>query len=215
MRNLLLVLVLFLLVVIPFLVWGEWFSAMFSDQAAIETLEAYGNWAWGIGILLLMGDLFLPLPATVIMSALGFIYGPVLGGFIAALGSFFSGLLAYILCRTLGQKVALYILGEKDLEKGGRIFARSGGWMVAVSRWLPVFPEVIACMAGLHQMNWRKFTIALFCGSLPLGFVFAYIGFAGTEAPFFALIVSAVLPVFLWLIAQYLLRRLSRPLVDQ
>ena len=210
MRNWLVFGFLLLLIIIPFLIWGEWFTELFSSDRAIQSLQASGNWAWALGMVLLIGDLFLPLPATIIMSAIGYIYGPILGGLLASLGSFLSGLLAYGLCRAMGLKAALFILGEKDLEKGKEVFAKNGGWIVAVSRWLPVLPEAISCMAGLNQMDARKFLMALACGSLPLGFVFAYIGHAGETYPYLAILVSALLPPVLWLIAQWLLRKLSK-----
>lgn len=210
MRNWLVFGALAVFVIVPFLVWGDWFTELLSEDGSIELLRNYGPWAWAVGILLLIGDLFLPLPATVIMAALGYLYGPVWGGLLSAFGSFLSGLLAFGLCRSLGRKGALWILGEKDLEKGERTFRKNGGWIVAISRWLPVLPEIVACMAGLNQMRWRNFTIALACGSIPLGFVFAYIGYTGIEHPLFALIVSAGLPPLLWLLAQYFLRRLQR-----
>lgn len=210
MRNWLVFGILAVLIIVPFLIWGDWFTQLFSESGSIEILQNYGPWAWFAAMLLLIGDLFLPLPATVIMAALGYLYGPVWGGFLSAAGSFLSGLLAFELSRSLGQKGARWILGEKDLEKGKRTFHKNGGWIVAISRWLPVLPEIIACMAGLNRMRRRNFTIALACGSLPLGFVFAYIGSTGKESPLLAIVLSAGLPPLLWLIAQYFLRRLQR-----
>ena len=54
--------------------------------------------------------------------------------------------------------------------------ANGGGWVVALSRALPILPEVISCTAGLVRMPFRKFTVALACGSAPMGFLFAAIG---------------------------------------
>ncbi len=210
MRRWSVVLFLVLLIVVSFLIWGDWFSAIFSEENAVAELSEYGRLAWLIGIVLLIGDLFLPLPATIIMSALGYIYGPLLGGVLATSGNFLSGMLAYGLCRALGRKGASWILGAEGLTKGEVQFANRGGWIVAISRWLPIVPEVVACMAGLHQMKANKFMVALLCGSLPLGFVFAYVGHTGHAAPYAALVASAVLPAVLWLAAQYMLRRYMR-----
>ena len=209
MRNWLVFGALATMIIVPFLIWGEWFTQLFSEQGAIQELQDYGRWAWIAGIILLIGDLFLPLPATVIMSALGYIYGPLVGGLLAVLGNVLSGLLAYALCRALGRRGALWILGEKDFEKGELLFARNGGWMVAISRWLPILPEIISCMAGLNQMKFRHFLVGLICGALPLGFVFAYIGYTGLEHPYLAVLISAGLPPIFWGIAQYLLRKLT------
>jgi uncharacterized membrane protein YdjX (TVP38/TMEM64 family) len=187
------------LFLVSFLIWGGSLEEMFSQANTVAWLEGYGAWAWAAGTVLLMLDLLLPIPGTVVMSALGFVYGPVLGGLVASLGSFLSGAFGYTVCRMLGRRGARRILGEEGLEKGERIFTNMGGWLVVLSRWLPLFPEVVACMAGLARMPARSFYIALACGSVPLGFVFAAVGSAGVEHPALALVLSAVLPPLLWL----------------
>jgi membrane protein DedA with SNARE-associated domain len=88
------------------------------------------------------------------------------------------------------------------LAKGEKLFSKVGGWLVVFSRWLPLFPEVIACMAGLTRMPARSFHLAMACGSFPLGFVFAYIGHAGADHPTLAIVLSATLPPILWLSVQ-------------
>lgn len=206
MRNWWVVLFLAILIIASFLIWGEWFANIFTEEGVNHVLNNYGQWAWLFGIGLLIGDLFLPLPATILMSGLGFIYGPILGGLLATLGNFLSGLLAYGICRSLGREGAVRILGEKDLAKGEKVFNTNGGWIVAISRWLPIIPEIVSCMAGLNQMRFRFFAVALLCGSLPLGFTFAYIGYYGVTHPAMAVVISAGLPFILWLIAQYFLR---------
>jgi uncharacterized membrane protein YdjX (TVP38/TMEM64 family) len=206
--------ILALLVLIPFLIWGEGFERRFTQAGAIEWLRDYGRWAWAPGILLLISDLFLPIPATAVMAALGFIYGPFAGGLIATLGSFCSGALAYLLCRRFGRPVAVRVLGEEELMEGERLFARVGAWLVVLSRWLPIFPEVIACMAGLARMPAWAFFTALACGSAPLGFVFAAIGHAGVTHPVLAIVLSAGLPPLLWLAVQPLFLAKRRAKID-
>ena len=198
MRLLWVFLGLAVLVLIPFLIWGEGFERAFTVEGAVDWLRGYGTWAWAAGALLLVMDLVLPIPATAVMAALGFVYGPLAGGLIGAAGSFLSGLLAYGVCRLFGRRGAARILGERDLVRGERLFAEVGGWLVVLSRWLPVFPEVIACMAGLTRMPARSFMAALACGSIPLGFAFAAVGHAGVERPVLAIALSALLPPALW-----------------
>jgi uncharacterized membrane protein YdjX (TVP38/TMEM64 family) len=199
LRLFLIFLGLAVLVLIPFAIWGEGFERSLSGAAAIDWLTQHGRWAWAAGIVLLVSDLFLPVPATAVMAALGYVYGPFVGGLIGAFGSCLAGGLAYGLCRTLGQPAARRLLGPEGLADGERLFARVGGWLVVLSRWLPVFPEVIACMAGLTRMPARIFALALVCGSAPLAFTFAAVGHAGVERPLLAIGLSALLPPLLWL----------------
>ena len=118
-----------------------------------------------------------------VMSAAGYLYGALIGGAVSAVGSFLSGMIAYGLCRAFGHGIAERLAGKEDLRRGEALFRRRGAWLVALSRWLPLLPEVIACLAGATRMPFRTFTVALACGSVPLGFVYAAIGAAGQSTP--------------------------------
>ena len=121
-----------------------------------------------------------------------------------------SGIVACSLCRALGRPAAKWIAGDDGLARGEELFARDGGWLVALSRWTPVLPEAVACLAGIMRMPWRTFLVALTCGSLPLGFTFAAIGHVGQDRPGLALLLSGAAPVFLWLIAARLMKKRQR-----
>ena len=207
MRNWIVFGVLFMLILISFMLFGDTFSKLFAEENMIQFFRDYGKYAWLIGILLLIADLFLPLPGTIIMSTMGFVYGPWIGGLLAVAGNFLSGMLAFFLCLALGEKGSKWILGDRDYTKGHQLFRERGGYIVALSRWLPILPEAISCIAGLNRMPVQNFVIALLCGSLPLGFIFAYIGYRGLDEPLLAIVVSAILPLVLWILAQFLLRK--------
>jgi len=210
-RHLLLLILLLLAGVIgPFLIWGEWFDRVLTIEGAQQWMESYGRWAWAAGLALLVGDIVLPIPSTVVMSALGWMYGWFIGGLLAAGGSVLSGLVAYGACRWLGRPAARWIAGEDGIQRASELMEKGGGWLVAVSRWMPVLPEAVACLAGLARMRWRTFWLALVCGSVPLGFAFAAIGHLGHSNPALALILSAVLPIGLWALARRFRGRKNR-----
>ncbi|HZX74536.1 MAG TPA: VTT domain-containing protein, partial [Cyclobacteriaceae bacterium] len=118
------------------------------------------------------------------------------------------GAFGYWLCRLSGEKLAIKLLGDKDYERGKKLFANNvGGLMVVFSRWLPIFPEVMACMAGLTRMPARDFHVALACGSLPLGFVFAFVGYTGKENPVLAIALSAIVPVIIYLLVRPIFKK--------
>jgi len=198
MRIWLLFLALALLFAVPFILFGDAFEAWLSGDGAKKWLESFGSWAWAVAVALLVGDLVLPVPATAVMTGLGILYGPLAGGLIGAAGSFLSGSLAYVACRFAGRRAARVLAGAEDLARGEKFFARSGGWAVAFSRWMPLMPEVVACMAGLVRMQAARFFLALACGSLPMALVFAALGHAGAEKPIIALAASAIIPLVLW-----------------
>lgn len=185
-------------------------ETLFSAESTIQWLEGYEDWAWAAGIGLLLLDFLLPVPGTAVMSALGYVYGAWLGGLIASAGSVSAGLFAYGISRLLGPRAARKLIGGQDYEKGKILFANAGGWIVAVSRWLPLLPEIIACMAGLTRMPFGRFLLALICGSLPLGFVFAYIGSTGSNHPALAILLSAGIPPVLWLITNRCVSKITK-----
>jgi uncharacterized membrane protein YdjX (TVP38/TMEM64 family) len=198
-------LLLAVLVAIPFFVFGDRLEGLLHQEQLVAWFENYRSFAWLVAIGLLVLDLVLPIPNTVVMAALGVLFGPLVGGAVATLGTCLSGLVGYGLCRRFGRPLALKLVGEEDLEDGERLFARSGGWVVAASRWLPIVPEVVSCMAGLARMKFLAFLLALVCGAAPLGFTVAALGYAGADRPLLTLVVCALLPLPLW----YLLRRVA------
>lgn len=181
---------------VPFLIWGTHWD--WSSQDAVTWLRQYGRWGWLVALVLFMGDLFLPIPSTAVMSSLGLLYGPVWGGLIGGIGSVGSGIITYGFCRLFGESAVEKLLGKKDQEKGKLLFMKYGGWMVALSRWLPLLPEVVSCMAGFLRMPWHTFVMALVCGALPMAFTFAMVGHLGSDHPAISMILSAIVPPLLW-----------------
>jgi uncharacterized membrane protein YdjX (TVP38/TMEM64 family) len=206
MKLLLIILVLILIVVGPLLFFGERWDDALSGRSGFEWLQRQGKWAWAAAIGLIVADLVLPIPATGIMAALGMLYGPVIGGFVGTAGSISAGLVAYGLCRLIGERAAVRLVGRRDLQRAHGFFERSGGWAVAVSRAMPLLPEVITCLAGLTRMPFGRFVAALICGSLPMGFVFAGLGYAGQNQPMPAMAASILAPLALWPVVKRLLK---------
>jgi uncharacterized membrane protein YdjX (TVP38/TMEM64 family) len=210
LRLLVLVLALMILVAVPFAIWGERIETWLSIDGATEWMRGFGGWAWAAGVGLIALDIFLPIPASAIMAALGIIYGPVLGGMLSALGSVVAGLTGYGLCRLIGPNVADRLAGAQGMAQARRLFAAWGGWLVVASRWLPVLPETVSFLAGLARMRFWRFFAALTCGSLPLGFAYAGIGSLGADAPGPTLVVAAVAPLLLWMLVRPVLVAVSR-----
>lgn len=202
MRLLWLALAFAALLAVPFVCFGERFESWFIGDAAVRTLRDCGSWAWAAIIGLLMADLVLPLPGTALISAGGYVYGSFLGGLLGAAGSFFSGMIAYLLCRRFGRGVAARLAGAADLARGEALFQQRGAWLVALSRALPLLPEVVACLAGVTRMPLRRFALSLACGCVPIGFIYAAIGAAGQDRPALALALSILIPAVLWIGAQ-------------
>jgi len=186
-------------IIIPFLLWGDTFEILLSPEALHSLLAENRRLAWLVGISLLIADLFLPIPSTIVMSALGWLYGPLLGGLVSSTGLFISAQIAYQLSRRLGRPIAVRLSGEECLRTAAAWFSRTGGACIAISRCLPVLSEAIACLAGISRFPERDFFAASLLGAIPAGFAFAYIGHLGRENYTAATALSTILPILLWL----------------
>jgi uncharacterized membrane protein YdjX (TVP38/TMEM64 family) len=207
LRIVLLVLVVLAVLAVPAILFGERFEDQLDGAKALEFVRAQGAWGAAVGIGLICADLIVPLPSPAIMAAMGLIYGPVLGGAIASFGSFLAALLGYTLCRAIGPRAASWIAGPKQTERLGDYFERNGMWAIAVSRFLPAVPEILACLAGLTRMPFGRFATGNLIGSVLVGFINAYFGARGEVDPTSTVAVVAVapyvaLPIFLYVLAR-------------
>ena len=193
-------LILAVFVIVPFAIWGDRIEAMIAVDPASGALGTSGMHAGLAGILLLVSDIFLPIPTTAIIAGLGILYGPMLGTVYATAGAMLAALVGYSLGRFAGHPLARHWLGD-HLTAGEHAFQRHGGWIVAASRWMPVLPEVISVSAGISRMPLPAFLLAAFCGALPHCALFAIIGHLGAAAPVWTVAISALIPLVLWFIA--------------
>ena len=198
LRLALLVFALLAITIVPFLFWGDRLEGALAEHGVAGWMQDFGRWAWLVGVGLIASDIALPIPASAVMAGLGIIYGPIMGGVISAFGSVIAGLLGYGACRLIGPKTARKFTGAEGFDQARHLFDRWGGWIVAGSRWLPVLPETISFLAGLTAMPFHRYILALACGSMPLGFVFATAGHVGADRPLVTLAICAIAPFLLW-----------------
>lgn len=199
---------------IPALILDDEIDAQFAGEEGLNRLREYGDWAWAVGIGLIVSDLVLPVPSTAVIAGLGMLYGPWLGGLIGGLGSMLAGLVAYGLGRTVGRPALRYLTGDADLERLGRFFAKHGLWAIALSRWMPLLPEALCALAGSARMRTVPFLAALAVGSLAMGFAFGFLGEHYVHSPAAGLIISAAIPLAVWPPVHYVLNRRPRPAAE-
>jgi uncharacterized membrane protein YdjX (TVP38/TMEM64 family) len=186
--------------------WQDW-----GDLAsATNKIKNYGVSPAIIGIGLLIFDIILPIPSTIVMSSLGFLYGIWWGGFFSLAGSMSASLIGYGIGRLGGKKTALFFLGEKDYQRGKNLFDQGGGWIVTLSRTLPILTEALSITAGLLKMPLPQFFVSAFCGSLPISYLFAWIGSGGSDHPWLTFSMSFLVPAILWRLTFFIKRKINK-----
>ena len=186
------------LFMLGFLLWGERFERLFSQQACAEWFAESRGYAWAVAIGLLVADLVLPIPATGVFAALGSVYGPIVGGVVGAVGSTCGGLAGYGLARLAGRRATRRLASEEELARFRSLFDRWGGYAVLVSRALPILPEVMAVLAGLARMRFSRFLAALLLGSSATSLLFAWLGWASRAEPWWGMVAAVLIPILVW-----------------
>ena len=128
----------------------------------------------------------IPLPSEVIMPFAGYLV--FLGklnlwwtGFFGAVGCLVGSVLSYWLGywggRPLIEKYGKYVLiSRHDLNLADKWFRRFGEEIVFVGRLLPIIRTYISFPAGIAKMNFAKFSLYSFLGSLPWCLFLAWLG---------------------------------------
>jgi len=198
LKILLLVLALGLVFVIEFVVAGDFFEVVLAQQQCAAWFAGIKPLAWLIGILFLVSDILLPIPASGVIAALGSVYGVWLGALFGCIGVTGGAYAGYLLARYAGQRWICYLATEEELSRFQIFFDRWGGWAIIVSRIMPVLPEVVAILAGMAGMRHSRFAGAVILGAVPACLLFSYIGFVNQETPWSGVVLATLLPVTLW-----------------
>lgn len=181
-----------------FELWGEQFERLFNQEQCARWFAQAKPYAWAFGIGLLVGDLVLPIPATGIMAALGSVYGIFPGALISVAGSAGAGITGYTLARIVGKRGTRLLASDEEIERFQTVFNRWGGSAIIISRIMPILPEVMTILAGFAKMNTGRFLAALFLGTVPTCFLFAYLGYASRTDPGYGVIVAILIPLAIW-----------------
>ncbi|MFO7821277.1 MAG: hypothetical protein R6V56_04380, partial [Lentisphaeria bacterium] len=109
-----------------FFLWGDAFETLFDQEAIARWFRDVKSYGWLIGILLLISDIILPIPATGVMSALGYTYGFAAGWFFSTVGSLSAGLLGYGLVRIWRERVSGWLAKPEEIDRFQHAFQARG-----------------------------------------------------------------------------------------
>lgn len=150
----------------------------------INTISSWGY--FGVGALMAIESACVPLPSEIIMPFAGFLVAQgkftLLGVALAgALGCVAGSVLAYAVGvwggRAFIEKYGKYILiSHHDMAIADNFFNKYGSGAIFFSRLMPVVRTFISLPAGIAKMNFTKFVIYSFLGSLPWCLALAYLG---------------------------------------
>jgi len=109
------------------------------------------------------------------LSFWGTVAAGTVGGTVGSIISYFLGSLAG---RPFLLKYGRYLgVGEGKILKGEHYFKRYGELTVLFTRLMPVVRTFISLPAGIARMNFVRFVLYTFAGSIPWSIALVYAGF--------------------------------------
>lgn len=129
----------------------------------------------GIGILMTMESMIMPVPSEAVMPFAGFLWfehrlsfwGIVLA---STTGSIIGSLISYCIGAYGGRPFVkrygkYFLLNERHLDRTEDFFSRHGEITIFFSRFIPVVRHLISIPAGLGRMNIVRFSIYTIVGA--------------------------------------------------
>lgn len=166
-------------------------------------LNQGGIWAAALGVGLLVADVLLPVPSSLVMVAHGALFGVVLGTLLSLLGSTGAAVFGFWIGRR-GGKWLERLVPLDERERANRLLERWGLLAVVVTRPIPLLAETVAIMAGASPLGWLGTTLAAFAGSLPPALLYALTGASAGRFQNTALMFLFVMVVtgFIWMLGR-------------
>lgn len=197
-------------VLVPFALWGD---AL--ERAAPLWLRAQDAHAWlaALGVALLVVDVVLPVPSSLVAVMLCIALGPLWGGACVAAGAWLSFVVGYGLGRLVPESRLRRWVGPALWDRLRDRASDRALWWIAVARPLPVLAEISALLAGVWRVSpLRAFAHAATAAGV-LGALYGGSVWIGRDAPHIAATVFALLllPAVTWWLHRIVVRRLLSP----
>lgn len=174
-------------------------------------LKKGGALAACLGVGLLIADVLLPVPSSLVMVAHGALFGVVPGTFLSLAGSVGAALIGFAIGRR-GGRLMERIVPAQERAKANYLLERWGSLAIIVTRPVPVLAETVTIVAGTSSLSWSKLVSASVFGSLTPAFLYALTGAAVANFQSTALMFGVVLlaATLFWTVG-----RLLEPLIPR
>jgi uncharacterized membrane protein YdjX (TVP38/TMEM64 family) len=168
-------------------------------------LDRGGVPAAALGLGLLLFDVFIPVPSSVIMIANGALFGILLGTVLSLVGSTGAALTGYWTGRR-GESVVARFISAEERDQAAQLLHRWGLFAIIISRPVPILAETIAIIAGVAGIGWRRVLLAALIGGVPAALLYAIAGatISGAGKGIYVFLLVLLLSGVVWLIGRWI-----------
>lgn len=160
-------------IIIVFLAF-ENLEAYFSDK--LNALSKYPVQFAMLSFGILMADIVLPVPSSIVMYVNGYVLGIPMGALVSLLALLIGSLIGYY----LGKFTSRGLKAKTD-ERTHTLLAKYGALAILMSRGIPILSESICIVCGYNNMPLKKYLILNLIGYIPLCVLYAFCGSIGYD----------------------------------
>lgn len=184
---------LFAAILVPFVLWEDamnaWVAGMLQRQGSKE-------WIFFLVAFLLMADLVLPVPSSIVSVSSGYLLGFAGGAAASWTGMTLGCVCGYALGRFAGRGLLCRLLSAEEIGLATQDFERRGDWMVVASRPIPMLAEASVIVAGALGRPFGRFVVVCALSNLGISLVYAAAGAfsAGLNSFLLAFLAAIAIP---------------------
>ncbi|MCE3278402.1 MAG: associated Golgi protein-related protein [Bacteroidetes bacterium] len=170
---------------------------LLKDPAYIQ--QRGGLFAAVGGILLLVSDVLLPVPGSLIMIGNGALFGVLLGTLLSLTGGMLACVCGYLIGKK-GSRLINKFISEKEKETASKLMMEWGYLAIIITRPIPLLSETVIIIAGTTGLKWNKMLLSSFLGLLPGTFIYALTGASaiGMDNGVYSFLIVIVVAGFFW-----------------
>ncbi|WBW97368.1 TVP38/TMEM64 family protein [Oceanirhabdus sp. W0125-5] len=175
-----------------------------------EYIKSFGIWAPLVYIVLFTVVPLTLFPDSILAISGGLAFGIVWGSIYTMIGALMGGTLAFFITRTIGNSAVNNFMDKKF--KGAKKYTdKMGVEVILLLRLIPLFPfDVVSYLAGLSNIDYKKYIVGTLIGTIPGILVFNNIGQQIMNFNSQGLIVSILLLAALFLVSFIFKKKLSK-----
>ncbi|MDA1018022.1 MAG: VTT domain-containing protein, partial [Planctomycetota bacterium] len=141
--------------IIPFLVLGESFEQDV-QRWLVQEQETASRIQFALVAGILASDIFLPIPASAVITFAGGEMGLWPATFWSWIGMNIGACLGFGLSKWLGKPFARRFAEPEDLERIERVSEKLGAVVLLATRPLPILAEACVLLIGTTSLSWRR-----------------------------------------------------------
>jgi uncharacterized membrane protein YdjX (TVP38/TMEM64 family) len=127
------------------------------------------------GVGLLIADVAIPVPSSIVMILHGALFGVATGAALSLVGGAGATALGFLIGRRGGRLLARLVT-EKEKARADAVLRKWGALAVLITRPIPLLAETVSILAGASPMGWGRMLAAAVAGNLPAAVLYAITG---------------------------------------